>query len=296
MPRQLRPNPAGTFHVMNRGSRRWNIFLDDEDRMCFLRLLGQASERFDAAVIAYALMGNHYHIVVHCRGPALSEMMQWIGCRYVKLFNRRHGFDGALFRSRFASVDITDDGQLLTTVRYVHRNPFDLDPQCDLARYRWSSHGAYLGWRRPPHWLTRTTVLQQFATSSRYQEFVETSLPSDDVQTTTRSQAPDQPEPGYLQNHKTASLADVQRAVARAFGVQVRNVTSPTGPIAKQARQAALILCADELLIQQAQIVDALGFSSPGALRTALSRARKLRRTDVEFATLLQRSSHQLGL
>ena len=119
MPRQLRPNPGGAFHVMNRGSRRWNIFLDDDDRQLFLRLLGQTSERFDVSVIAYALMGNHYHLVLICHGPALSEVMHWLGSRYVVLFNRRHGFDGTLFRSRFSSVEITSDDQLLTTVRYV---------------------------------------------------------------------------------------------------------------------------------------------------------------------------------
>ncbi len=281
---------------MNRGSRRWNIFLDDDDRQLFLRLLGRASERFDVSVIAYALMGNHYHLALICHGPALSEVMHWLGSRYVALFNRRHGFDGTLFRSRFSSVEIASDDQLLTTVRYVHRNPLDLDSRADLANYPWSSHGAYLGWARPPEWLKKEVVLDQFPNSCHFQDFVETSLPHDAVQTTTRSRKPLAlaPTNASFVDSEVMSIADVQRAVARVAEVEVRHTNSPVGAAARRARRVALLLCADELLLQPRQLADALGFPSPGATSTALSRARRLIATDGEFADLVQRSRQQL--
>ncbi|MCU0786375.1 MAG: hypothetical protein MUF81_20485 [Verrucomicrobia bacterium] len=43
MARKLRVEYEGAiYHVMNRGDRREAIFLDDEDRQCFLATLGQA--------------------------------------------------------------------------------------------------------------------------------------------------------------------------------------------------------------------------------------------------------------
>ena len=65
MPRRLRLEYAGAiYHVMNRGDRREDIFLDDEDRRRFVHTLGEACEKTDWRVHAYCLMRNHFHLVV----------------------------------------------------------------------------------------------------------------------------------------------------------------------------------------------------------------------------------------
>jgi hypothetical protein len=62
--------PGALYRVTSRGDRREAIFPDDSDRAQFLTLLGEACERFDAAVQAYCLMGNHYHVVLSVGPPA----------------------------------------------------------------------------------------------------------------------------------------------------------------------------------------------------------------------------------
>lgn len=270
---------------MNRGTRRWNVFLDDVDRWRFLDLLAEMAERFDIDITAYTLMGNHYHIVVYCRSPNLSEAMHWFISQYVRGFNKRHGFDGTLFRSRFHSVEITDEPQLLTTVRYVHRNPLDLDPATDLARYLWSSHAAYLGWKRTPPWLSTGPVLAQFAGTRRYQEFVEKALPTDDVQNTALSRPHSSGSP-ELQSGRLSAPADIQRAAATAAGIDVRSLQRPVGRPAKRARLVALVLCVEICNLSPKSLVDIFGFPSEGAVSTALSRARRRIETDYEFASL----------
>ena len=52
------------YHVMNRGDRRADIYLDDEDRLCFLKSLVQACERQGGKFHASCLMWNHFHLVV----------------------------------------------------------------------------------------------------------------------------------------------------------------------------------------------------------------------------------------
>ena len=53
MPRKLRLEYVGAiYHVMNRGDRREDIFLDDEDRCRFVQTLAETCEKTDWQVHA----------------------------------------------------------------------------------------------------------------------------------------------------------------------------------------------------------------------------------------------------
>jgi putative transposase len=65
MPRKLRVEyPGAMYHVMSRGDRCENIFLDDVDRQDFLKALAEACQKAGCQVHAYCLMRNHYHVVL----------------------------------------------------------------------------------------------------------------------------------------------------------------------------------------------------------------------------------------
>jgi REP element-mobilizing transposase RayT len=66
--------PGAIYHVTSRGDRREAIYEDDADRERFLAVLGHAAARFDAQVLAYCLMGNHHHLVLHTRQANLSPL------------------------------------------------------------------------------------------------------------------------------------------------------------------------------------------------------------------------------
>ena len=68
--------PGAVYHVTSRGDRREPIYRDDIDRHTQLAVLAEASARFDAHVLAYCLMGNHYHLVLCTRSGALSRLMR----------------------------------------------------------------------------------------------------------------------------------------------------------------------------------------------------------------------------
>lgn len=68
--------PDAIYHVTARGNRREAIFVDDEDRQRFLAILAQTLDRFQATVVAYCLMDNHYHLVLHTQHPNLSALMR----------------------------------------------------------------------------------------------------------------------------------------------------------------------------------------------------------------------------
>ena len=60
MPRKLRVEyPAATYHVMSRGNRREDIFLDDVDRHDFIKTLAGACLKTGWQVHAYCLMRSY---------------------------------------------------------------------------------------------------------------------------------------------------------------------------------------------------------------------------------------------
>jgi hypothetical protein len=59
MPRKLRVEyPGAMYHVMSRGDRCENFFLDDVDRQDFLKTLAEACQKAGWRVHAYCLIGE----------------------------------------------------------------------------------------------------------------------------------------------------------------------------------------------------------------------------------------------
>jgi putative transposase len=154
MSRPLRLEFAGAiYHVTSRGDRREAIYRDDEDRHAQLAVVGQAMERFDAQVLAYCQMGNHYHLVLHTRQANLSRTMRHINGVYTQQFNRRHGLVGHLFQGRFKAILVDRDAYLLALCRYVERNPVAASVVAEATDWAWSSYRAHVRSALAPEWL-----------------------------------------------------------------------------------------------------------------------------------------------
>ncbi|MET0216715.1 MAG: transposase [Burkholderiales bacterium] len=154
MSRPLRVEfPGAVYHVTGRGDRREPIYRDDEDRIVQLDIIGVAMDRFDAEVLAYCQMGNHYHLVLHTRQPNLSRLMRHINGVYTQAFNRRHGLAGHLFQGRFKAILVDRDAYLLALCRYVERNPVAAGLVDAAQDWPWSSYRAHVRSAATPPWL-----------------------------------------------------------------------------------------------------------------------------------------------
>jgi len=134
MPRKQREKSnSGIYHAMVRGINKQNIFFDDDDRMCMMRVLADAHLRKsptgkvvstnECQILAYALMPNHVHVLVKEGALDISEVMKKIQDRYVWFYNNKYDRCGHLFQDRFRSEPVDTDEYLLTLLRYIHRNP-----------------------------------------------------------------------------------------------------------------------------------------------------------------------------
>ena len=68
MPRTARIDLPGLLqHVIVRGIERRDIFVDDRDRRLFLERLSQLLSKTDVECLAWALMSNHFHLLLRLR-------------------------------------------------------------------------------------------------------------------------------------------------------------------------------------------------------------------------------------
>ncbi|MBU1043628.1 MAG: transposase [Candidatus Omnitrophica bacterium] len=124
MARALRILFAGAhYHVINRGQGRRAIFLDEKDNKTFLNILSKACETYKVNIVAYCLMKNHYHLIVHTPEANLSAFMRQLNGVYTQVFNQRYKHDGPLFKGRYKAIVVQAGSYLLRLIRYVHKNP-----------------------------------------------------------------------------------------------------------------------------------------------------------------------------
>ena len=145
--------PGAIYHVTSRGDRREPIFVDDEDRETMIAVWAQGMDRFDAQALAYCLMGNHYHLVVHTRQANLSSLLRHLNGVYTQAFNRRHGKVGHVFQGRFKAILVDRDAYLLALCRYVELNPVAARLVPSPEAWAWSSYAAHVGAAATPAWL-----------------------------------------------------------------------------------------------------------------------------------------------
>jgi putative transposase len=144
MPRQPRfVLPGHPLHVIQRGNDRSQIFLNESDYHVFRDCFAEACHDFECLVHAYVLMSNHVHFLMTPKtAGGIGLVMQAVGRRYVKYFNRRHERTGGLWEGRYRATLIDSDRYLLTCYRYIEMNPVRAGLVEHPGRYRWSSYAA----------------------------------------------------------------------------------------------------------------------------------------------------------
>lgn len=141
--------PGAIYHVMARGNARQLIFLDDDDRRRFLKMLSDVSLRLHWRLVAFCLMDNHYHCCVETRESTLARGMGDLNSMYAQSFNRRHDRCGHLFQGRYRAILVQRPSYVLEVIRYIVNNPVR-SGQCDKAEaWKWSSHRAMIGAAAP---------------------------------------------------------------------------------------------------------------------------------------------------
>jgi putative transposase len=189
MPRRARSAPAGyVYHVLNRSAGRVKLFRSDKDFLAFQDVLLEAHERVPLPILAYCVVGTHWHFVARPRSDGeLTDFFRRLAHTHAMRWRtaRDSVGDGAVYQGRFKSFPVQADGHLLTLCRYVERSALSAGlvkrsidwPWCSLhARERGPDElRAILSpWPvdRPAHWARHVDE----ALTRRELEVVEASL------------------------------------------------------------------------------------------------------------------------
>jgi putative transposase len=142
MPRRPRIHLDGVpLHIVQRGHNREPCFFGEEDYQAYLHWLGEALQKEQCALHAYALMTNHVHLLVTPeRAASIPRIIIALGRRYVQYINKTYRRTGTLWDSRYKSSLIQAETYLLSCQRYIELNPVRAAMVDDPAHYRWSSY------------------------------------------------------------------------------------------------------------------------------------------------------------
>jgi REP element-mobilizing transposase RayT len=172
MARPLRLEFAGAlYHVTTRGNARQKIYLDEQDRVLYLDLLGKEIEQQGWVCYAYCLMDNHYHLLIETPEANLVRGMRRLNGVYTQAFNRRHRRVGHLFQGRYKSIVVDKDSYLQELCRYIVLNPVRARVVKEPSRWQWSSYRATAAEVPAPLWLAVERVRGLFSSRGGYRRF-----------------------------------------------------------------------------------------------------------------------------
>lgn len=197
------------YHIYNRGTDKRTIFLDDEDKERFMKLLFVANgsqpfvfrdfpkglsyleiDRGEAivAIGAYCLMPNHFHLLIkETTEGGISRFISRVLTSYSSYFNKKYKRTGTLFEGAFKARHTDTDEYLKYLFAYIHLNPVKIiDPEWKkngivdrdgakryLTNYAYSSYPEYMGISRK-EWkiLNRESFPGYFSEQQEFEEFV----------------------------------------------------------------------------------------------------------------------------
>jgi REP element-mobilizing transposase RayT len=271
--------PALAHHVMIHALEGEVLFLDVEDRQDFVDRVARIFPECGARCFGWALMSNHGHFVVQTRNGALSRVMRRLNTGYAVRFNRRHGRRGYVFMDRFRSRIAESEADLMTLIRYVHRNPLEagiVGTYEALAAYPWSGHAALVGARPPHRFEAVEEALSLFGpdVQTARSRLASWMRRADDAGGPSRFVQPRAPAPAI--DGPPDDLPDLMRAASEHYEIAPGALASGAKvPRVARARAAVAYVAVVELGAPGAVVARTLGVTR-AAISKALDRGRRV--------------------
>jgi putative transposase len=161
VPRKSRVQSPGYYHVGARGNDRQVIF-DDVIRELFLYKLSFVASDFEWSVLGWALMSNHFHLVVQVGEQGLAAGMQRLNLFLASISNARFSRTNHCLGNRYWSEELEDEPRLHSCIRYVMWNPVRAGIVAEPCDSPWTSCRAGAGLERAHPALALDQVLALF--------------------------------------------------------------------------------------------------------------------------------------
>src|SRR5688572_2889428 len=261
--------PGVVYHLISRFvDRQWFITADDE-RACYLRLLGRALLMSDWRCLAYAVMSNHIHLALIAGRDSLGSWTRRVHSPFADFMNIAHDRIGALFVRGPKSRPVTREG-VGNVIAYIHNNPVRAGVVATAAASSWTSHQAYVGLVPAPTWLhvLDGLALAGFADPSAFDRWAADPARAGDERVSAEMVDRDiQPRgaPGTARTRSTpVEAAAIVRLTAAALDLPVAEVRSPRKRLPEQRARQVAVRCATMAGLTGVEIASALGITQQG--------------------------------
>ncbi|MBU1671544.1 MAG: transposase [Actinobacteria bacterium] len=229
--------PDAIYHLNSKGVFETDIFLDDSDRLLFLRYLSACVKRMKWICHAYCLMTTHYHLLIQAPEANIADGMCYLNGNYARRFNQRHGRTGHLMQERYYPRIIDTEPYLFTVIRYMAQNPLSAGLVREPIDWPWCNCLATAGGQPAPRFLETSFTLALFsndtvAAQKEYKELIRIPIDPGFDKIPDEHQLPDFEIPGSEQSidpscnpspslaelfSSCASMEDRNSLVATAF-------------------------------------------------------------------------------
>lgn len=169
----------GLYHVFARGIEKRSIFRTSKDFQKFLEIVESTIHKFKVSIYAYALLHNHYHLLLKTQEANLNTVMHYINTFYAGYFNYKYKRVGHLFQGRYKSILVEIDRYFLELTRYIHLQSVKKGIIKNPVEYKWTSYqSCVLGTKSfiDKRWLFEYFGQNEEYARKAYRKFVEDKL------------------------------------------------------------------------------------------------------------------------
>jgi len=149
MPRFSRDLPTGcVVHVVNRGNDKRLLFERAQNFEEFLDLVAWAKSKCPVRIVAYCIMGNHWHFVFWVEVEwDVSAFLHRLTTTHATRWRRATDTvgHGHVYQDRFKSSKIFNERYYYNCLRYVEQNAWRAGLVHSSKDWRWSSLAERLG-------------------------------------------------------------------------------------------------------------------------------------------------------
>jgi putative transposase len=132
--------PKYPHHITQRGTNKSEIFIDNDDRLYFLKLLNEWLVKTKSELWAYCLMNNHFHLLIAPdSSDGLGKCLHGATFQYAQYFNNKYRRRGRFWENRYFSCPVDKDEYLWAVVKYIEMNPVRAKISQYPEEWRWSS-------------------------------------------------------------------------------------------------------------------------------------------------------------
>ncbi len=193
---------GGLYHICNKSIANFGIFQNSDNAGRFIRCLNYYNNKpvslslskyekihgeyqntnillpYDepesyVKFLSYCIMPDHYHLLVRINIPNLfSNYISNIENSYTRYFNIKFDRKGPLWQSRFRSVQIKTDEQLLHVSRYIHLNPTTNSLVSKPENWEFSSYNSLIANENIFQHITEISIRRR----TQYKRFVENQI------------------------------------------------------------------------------------------------------------------------